>query len=253
MTTNRRLSLVLWAALSIAGIVAIFFCYSQFERHKLRERLRLHTRLTLIGITNFSDIKSSIPANGGALWNIRGEPTPIETRSPHLPSWRVEAFLDGSGYASGAAPRERTPEKRDDRKLLEVDPVAEVGRRWFGYDDKDPYCHLFAMSGPGTPVAKNRERPIKSDDIPPDTILIVEVRDSNVSWMTPCDIDDGECRDRLIPSGQYSDGFLVGFANWQVWELAENTPIELIRLFSTMDGARDNDREALLGPYRKQH
>ena len=91
-------------------------------------------------------------------------------------------------------------------------------------------------------------------DVPPDAILIVEVRASGIPWPAPNDFDI-----RTMPhainavdgkgiSGRFAGGFHVGFADG-VWFLSDNVPFETLKKFFTVADAKQYDREKLLGPY----
>jgi hypothetical protein len=44
-------------------------------------------------------------------------------------------------------------------------------------------------------------------------------------------------------------GFLVGFADGEVWFLNRQTPVATLRSLCTLDGAANGDGEVLLEPY----
>jgi hypothetical protein len=93
-------------------------------------------------------------------------------------------------------------------------------------------------------------------DLPSDTILVVEVYDSKFHWMQPGDIvlsklDENVAAYRETGIGDPNrTGFHVGFADGEVWHLTNDVPFHEFRKFCTVSGARRHDRTALLARYR---
>jgi len=118
--------------------------------------------------------------------------------------------------------------------------------------------NIVAIAGPGT-AFDGSERSL--EDLDKDTILLIEVAESGVHWMEPGDLDV-----RRIPAsiarGINGTGMHVGFADGEVWLLDPEVPIDQLRVFFTVHGAKHTDREDVLGkhcirrsrlsPYRRQ-
>ncbi len=186
----------------------------------------------------------------GGIWRKRGGEESAEIPpSDDYTSWRLTAFILAVGYGGGADPPYTVPDEWRRSRLLE-DPIAEHGLWLFGGDRDNPYCDIFAVKGEGTAFGENDERDIGRESLSNDSILIVEVADSRVHWLQPCDLNDGDCEEELEISGRDPDGFFVGFADWQVWLLSNDTPRALVYKFCTLEGAAENDRDELLGQYR---
>jgi hypothetical protein len=123
--------------------------------------------------------------------------------------------------------------------------------------DKSKQCmtNVFAITGPGT--AFDDEKPkIRMKDLPPELILLAEVRESGVHWMAPGDFDVrtmpavcGDPQGKGI-SGTLPDGFFVAFADGEAWFLSNDTPFEELKKFFTIDECKKHSREKTLGPYR---
>lgn len=114
---------------------------------------------------------------------------------------------------------------------------------------------MMAITGPGTPLGDGNEPPKSLREMDGDTILVVEVRDSGIHWMTPGDLDI-----RTMPrtingadghgiSSRHPGGFHVLFADWRIWFVSQNVPFDELEKFFTVEGARKYDAEEVLGPY----
>lgn len=117
---------------------------------------------------------------------------------------------------------------------------------------------IFAITGPGTAWGDgDSEPPHHLVELPNDVILFVEVRNSGVHWMQPGDFDI-----RTMPrtlnaddgrgiSSRFRGGFHVGFADGEVWFISNDVGFDRLSQFFTIEGARQHDREAELGPFRQ--
>jgi hypothetical protein len=114
---------------------------------------------------------------------------------------------------------------------------------------------MMAITGPGTAFGCDGDMPKSLTEIPGNTILVVETRNSGIHWMQPGDFDI-----RTMPktinapdgrgiSSRYPGGFHVLFADEIVWFLSDKVPFEALEKFFTIEGARKNDRQKILGPY----
>ena len=113
---------------------------------------------------------------------------------------------------------------------------------------------IMGIYGPGT-AFDLAEAELRLADLPPDTILIVEVANSDCHWIQPCDIDIRSVPREINPSpgigisGNYNGGFHVGFADGEAWFLSNETPFEELAKFFTVENAQTFDREKILGQY----
>jgi hypothetical protein len=57
-------------------------------------------------------------------------------------------------------------------------------------------------------------------------------------------------RDQTGISGNLSGGFFVGFADGRVWMIDDSIPFETLSPFLLVEGAKQADREIVLGPYK---
>jgi hypothetical protein len=125
----------------------------------------------------------------------------------------------------------------------------------FTGSDDDFATTILAITGPGTVF--DDDAPGALEKAPGNAIVLVEVRNSGIHWMSPKDFDV-----RTMPrtindpegrgiSGQYPLGFHVAFADGAVWRLSHDTPFIALSRFFVADDAKQLDREAILGKYRR--
>ena len=133
---------------------------------------------------------------------------------------------------------------------------GQTGKEYAGIEnDTIPDTNALAITGPGTAFGDGVEMPKALENIPPQTILVVEVGASGTPWPMPGDLDI-----RTMPqtinassgkgiSSQNPDGFCVIFADGTVWCLSNKIPFETLQKFFTTESSKKSDRELLLGPY----
>lgn len=115
---------------------------------------------------------------------------------------------------------------------------------------------IFAIAGPGTAFGDGDKFPPRAlSELDDDTILIVEIENSDCHWMQPGDfdvrniprkVDDASCR---CISSSHRQGVHVGFADGSVWYLRNDVPFESLEKFFTVDSAKKHDRNEWLFPY----
>jgi hypothetical protein len=117
--------------------------------------------------------------------------------------------------------------------------------------DSNTFTYVVAVTGPGTAFESKKQAPINGID--GDTILFIELKDSNIHWLEPKDMHIDELRNSTGIAKTLSNfpgGFHVAFADRVVWFLDEDIPRELVATFCTIEGSRRLDRDEVLGPYR---
>ena len=109
-------------------------------------------------------------------------------------------------------------------------------------------CHtnIYAVTGPGTAFDPRHRGHLH--DLPPATIVLIEVAHSGVHWMAPGDLSIDDVPES-IARGVDGDGVFVGFADESVAFLRNDVPVEVLKLFFTVEGAAKHDRWDLLGPF----
>jgi len=233
----RRLSLVVYFALVVGGLLwggCFFLNRPQTEPNRILD----YFALILRGIADYDDVFEQFPP-----------PCFVDDAGRPLFSWRFRVLTL------------LTSSKLD----------FYTNERWDGPHNAEwakfaPLCYCF-LSRMDTPEARNTnvmaicgpdtafddKKMLRIAELPTDTILIVEVRDSGVHWMECGDLDT-----RNIPqaigkrggiAGSVADEFCVGFADGQVWLMRSDVPFDLLSRFFTISGSRDADRDERLTPY----
>jgi hypothetical protein len=118
-------------------------------------------------------------------------------------------------------------------------PSSKTGERSFE-------ANIVAIVGNGTAFSSPMGVAVAA--LPSDTVLLVETDRLHVHWMAPGDIDAEEIPP-YFTAGPEGDGLYVGFADGSVWLLRPGTPMDVLRKFFTIEGARTFDRGQLLAPY----
>ena len=76
----------------------------------------------------------------------------------------------------------------------------------------------------------------------------VEIAGFDVHWAEPGDLHVDEVPES-ITAGPDGRGLCVLFADGTVWFLNSEVPLENLKKFFTIEGAKQHDREELLAPY----
>lgn len=126
--------------------------------------------------------------------------------------------------------------------------IASTCGDYYGVGVGDPpsaprNTKLMAVIGPGTAFEEGTEHNLK--DLPNDLILAIEVADSCVHWMEPGDFHVDDVTIETL-KGLHGKGVLVLFVDESVRFVPSSTPIEDIKLFLTINGARNHDRDEIL-------
>jgi hypothetical protein len=230
--------MTLFGIVTLAAI--LFGVYHHYERRKIeseREKFasnmvdvvkacdwysRYRKPLRRAVSTSKSGVKSS--------WRIHLRPyvgdvgSMVRWYDPSVP-WNTPSNLMGVGY---------------------VDVYSYTGER-----TEDQLTNVVTLTGPGTVL--DPETDINTDDVPVDTILFIEVKDSGIHWLEPKDMHIDELHNSTGVAKTLSNfpgGFHVAFFDREVWFLDEDIPRELVATFCTIEGSRRLDRDEVLGPYR---
>jgi hypothetical protein len=111
------------------------------------------------------------------------------------------------------------------------------------------HTHYVVVVGDDTPF--DDVKPHRLADLDEDTILVLEVGSLDSAWMEPGDVRL-EDLPPLLMDGVEGDGVQVLFADCSVWFVPRQVPVNDLKKFMTIEGARQNDRSLLLeqGAYR---
>lgn len=114
------------------------------------------------------------------------------------------------------------------------------------YGQKGPerlYTNVVAVTGLGT--AFDAERETAFSELPDDLILVIEVPTTTIHWMQPGDIQVDDI-DESVLRGPDGGGIHVLFKDGSVVFLPSDTPIEQVKWFLMIEGARAHDREEIV-------
>jgi hypothetical protein len=231
---KARLIRVFWVLLAVLALVALVLPAVRAARQAARASQR-RNNLGEIGLAIhwFHDVHKRLPPAVRA--DNAGRP---------LSSWRYQLVP----YLEGIMMELHFDDRWDD-----------PANRWFSSWRHPIYCwssgktspeslhtSVVAITGPGT--AFDGDRPIQLKDIAPDTILAIEIAESGIHWMEPGDLPIGQVPDS-ITQGVDGYGVHVLFADGSVWVLRPDVPLEDLKKFFTIEGAKRYDRDQVLGPY----
>ncbi len=140
----------------------------------------------------------------------------------------------------------------------------EVTARGYGIDfrtGQSRYANVFAFSGADTPFCASTDYPfpqcptaLTPEKVPRDLIVLIQVRQSEIEWGQPGDIDLEKAIARCAGTTLATDSLFrgavwIGFADGEYWQLSAKTPVcEILKLCS-IRGAQQHRRDDLLLPY----
>ncbi|MDZ4784027.1 MAG: hypothetical protein SGJ19_27580 [Planctomycetia bacterium] len=110
--------------------------------------------------------------------------------------------------------------------------------------------NVLGIVGPGAAFDPQRSEPLTLRADLADLICAIEVRNSDIPWMQPRDLDYRNLLasdpGRVPQLGASDESFCVIFLDGKVWRLRTDTPRDRLVQLMTIDGAIENDRDALL-------
>jgi hypothetical protein len=223
------------------------------RNRQLDQACRNQMRLLLLALQNHQDQRGDLPP-----------PFVVDAKGKPVHSWRLfMAPYCGSGCAV-AYPDITKPWN---------DPANLIGqwywnRRHFwlpdsGRGESDPRTSIVAITGrdtafpttPTSPASRLYRGPMTMAQISDglaNTVLLVEVANSDIHWMEPRDLNietmSFRINDALSPClwSRHPDGPLVGFADGQVFRVSRLIPPETLRALLTATGGEDVDRADLV-------
>ncbi len=182
-------------------------------------------------------------------WNNLDPPMPLY-------SWRlnVSSFLEGFGYPG--TDYQSSWNSVSNSRLHKMPTSLALSFRL--NDNPQNLAKVYAVTGPDTAfgAGTNEATSWSPEKIPPDTIIAIEVANSELHWMEPGDFQIETFRDDILAkNGEFLTGHVPGrfhviFADFEVWALSTETPFENFEHFLTKSGASKNDRNDLLKPHR---
>jgi hypothetical protein len=222
------------AAVLLVGVVLVLLgvWYIRVSRFRAVTRIRANDLdIVMAALTWYDEDEHHLPPA-----------TQVDREGHPLNSWRfrVAPWLDS---IFGGLHFEAKWDDPVNRKWEKMSPLCYCLSKQAQVDRE---TNIVAVAGPGTAFDPARE--IRLSDIPADTILLVEIADSGIHWMQPGDLSIDKVQP-AITSGVDGFGVHVGFADGFVWFLRPEVPVDVLKKFFTIEGARRNSRDVLLRPY----
>jgi hypothetical protein len=226
--------------LLVAGAAVIALFVRDQQRSELRARSWVQMRVIASALRTFESTSGEFPR----------AVTPATTGRPSH-SWRLQlaplidySEADYDYRETWDSPRNQLLGKR--RSAIYCwDDAPSVGQEFS--------TNVLGIVGPGAAFDPRRNEPLNLRDDLADLICAIEVRNSDIHWMEPRDLDyrdlSSNSTAKVPQFGSLDDDFCVIFLDGEVWRLRADTPRERLVLLMTIDGAAANDRDALLEPF----
>jgi hypothetical protein len=215
------------------GLAVPFGWYVYEERSAAIIRLRANDMdAVFMGLVNYESDKGQLPAA-----------TQLDGHGHPLCSWRfsIARWLESAG---GDIDSEIPWDDPRNKKWREIAPTCYC----LSPKAKSTRCtNIAAVTGAGTAFDSATARRI--NDLPPATIVLIDVADSGIHWMEPGGDVSVEDVPSTITGGIDGNGVHVEFADGLDWFLRSDVPVDNLRKFFTIDAARENDRNMVLQPY----
>jgi hypothetical protein len=235
LTLRKGFWLSAGALLALALIIGVLYAVHAVKRLQRREGHRIYFKWIGTSLLTFAD------ANGRLAPAVRKDKDGRPLSSwrfqilPFIQSWMGVPWMEfGEPWDSPAN-----------------EYWAHLHNRIYCWSSKEGspdqfHTNVVAITGPGTPFEEGRQ--IRTQDLPGSTILVVEIAHSGIHWAAPGDLSLDNVPVSLV-QGVEGDGFHVYFADGQTWFLSADVPLEDVKKFFTIAGAKEHDREQLLGRY----
>lgn len=242
----------------VLGAVAVSIQISKWPEAKRLQATRDSFMLTGCSLDHYDELHGHLPP--ATRRQTIGKPTdawqPNGTGKP-LYSWRAEVAQYRDNWCQEPFDSSASWDSLANRRFADF-PWQFCYDALVTWDSPQGYSKItsqMAITGPGTGFGCDGDPPRRLTDIPENTLLLVEVRNSGVHWMQP-----GDLNIRTMPhtvnaadgrgiSSRHPGGFHVMFADFTTWFLSDKVPFDAIAKFFTIEGGKQNDREAILGPY----
>lgn len=252
----RRLSIRLphpfWIGLTVVALVAavgLWYPVSIHQRQEREDRAKSAFRYVMQALVNYENGNHCLPV-----------PVILDEDGTPRASWRlpITNFLDAqSEITYPYMPDSKRPWIWIDANQTQLS-LGEIARRpnIYSFWEKSgaSATRIAAVAGPGSAFdARNR---CSFAEFDADTIILVEVANFDLCWADPGDYTWTGDRPEVASAESVrigsanGRGFHVAFADYAVWFLSGETPIDELARFFTIRGAWENDRNAILGRYR---
>lgn len=214
----------------------VYFHYDHIQKNRLQRVACFRSALMLLTLES----------------HIQGNDSWITALS-HTGRWRLREnswrFNCSSDLASGANAEYIAREVCDLSKPWNESPNITLRNTTFCWTGtpgcKDYYwTNIMTLAGEDTAMSTKEPMPSGCEDL----IVLVEVANSGVHWAEPGDIHIDHLPENFT-SGTTEDGIMVMFLDGTVWFIHRNIPVDTLKQFFTVKGARQYDRIKELRPY----
>ena len=244
-TLNMR-KIIITGIVCFAGVI-LFILISTVRSQRDLDRRIERCRMIHIGLANYNDTSGrfvhsfAVDKEGNPTVSWRGViAVYIQSRSPWFHSdkaWNDPVNLNIlTDRSLGGQGRVYSPFCFSDRDVKTV---------------FDETTNILGFSDEGS--AFNNTTPGKLEEYPNDLILFIEVNDTKIHWAQPFDLHAWSWQKKdtevVLFLGTDGRGCLITFADGKVWYVRNTVPFSHIIKLSTIEGAKKEDRELLLGEW----
>jgi hypothetical protein len=236
---NVRLLLIVMAIVAVTTWIGTKIHFrAQLSAQEVQ--IRSLMRFASLGVLNHESARGVLPP-------------PVVTSEDGTPlsSWRflIMAYIEQNPLNGGMA--------WDPNSAWDAPVHGPIASRWHYYrfpGNPSPTApNLYAIAGPGAAFDPNRN--VLYSELDKDVVLAIEIANSKLHWMQPGDYDVQQlvaAKGRLGNSatGVIKDRIHILFADGEVWALSPDMPVNALKPFLTLTGAKTAARDKQLAPYR---
>jgi len=219
--------------------------FTAHQTHDYNRRADDAFRHTMLGLFNYYDAHGCLP-----------DAILVDENDNPQASWRflISNYIDATNWY---IPDQTKPWIKSDKSEFDLKAVAQAPNL-FSFWEKTAFgpTRIVAVTGPDT-AFDDANRCSSFRELDADTIVLVEVVDAQVLWTEPGDFTwNGDTAGKNQPGAMKIGptrpgcGFRAAFKDGTVWYLSRDTAVSELSKFFTARGARENDRERVLGKYK---
>lgn len=232
---------VVWLVVIVTALCGISIggklLFSKLQRQQSLSRQMRAFRDILVGLYNYDGVHGQVP-------------TPVSRDRFGRPraSWRFQVLVFLEQLHASVELDKSWCDPRNHYWATPSYPLFCSSR-----NENEPLCHtganISAITGANTPLDDGHLH--KMSELPPQVIVIIEVRTMSNHWAEPGDLSiDALPAD--LTEGTDGTGCVVGFADGEVWFLDRSVSLDSLTTFFAVNTAASADRESVLGPYCKK-
>lgn len=234
---NRTLgNMIRVIAVTIIMVLSIFLYLEMKQQRSVQSTIDRISRMKL-ALTSFQFIHhESIPSV-----------SKLSNSDQPLFSWRFKSTLALSGTtAIENPPQWEHAWDSSENKYYALQSPSEF------CESGDFATPIYAITGNGTVWDKTKA--ISLYNVPASTLLMVEVKDSDVHWMAPGDFSIEELKNKTTREAGFGSkkgsqaGFIAGFSDGEALLISYDVPMENILKLATIQGANLDPHKNLIAP-----